>query len=256
MTASKTLYDARYLDGYRKKLSGYEIARWNAMKHFFQRIVRYEQPHRILDYGCGNGLFYPLFRSLFPAAEIFGADISSVAIAQLQKKFPEFSGKTSLVNENKTIFPDRYFDIIVSVEVLEHVEKLDDSIQEIGRVLKKDGVFVWTTPCANRFSIEHLYSVFTKQVDTSAIGQRRWKWEDPAHLRRLTSSEAAKELERQGFYDLKFRFRAHLFSFVCTRMSLKIKKLSPLLEKLMALDYVLFRRLANGASMIGAAKKR
>ena len=41
---------------------------------------------------------------------------------------------------------DNTFDCIVSVEVLEHVEKDADFVREVHRVLKPGGVFIMTTP--------------------------------------------------------------------------------------------------------------
>lgn len=49
-------------------------------------------------------------------------------------------------------------------------------------------------------------------------------------------------------------FRSHLFSFVCTKLFRG--PLWKLGEKMMLLDYSLFRLLPNGASMIGFAIKR
>ena len=42
--------------------------------------------------------------------------------------------------------PDEHFDIVISVEVLEHVEKDDLFVKEVHRVLKQNGVFIMTTP--------------------------------------------------------------------------------------------------------------
>lgn len=254
--SGKDTYNEMYLSGYRSSLSGYEIARWNALNHFIRKVVRKDNVKKVLDYGCGNGLFYPLFRSVFTEAEVFGADISSVAIEQIKKKYPEISDRVNVINDDSTNFPNGFFDVVVSVEVMEHVTDLDKYLTEIKRVLNKGGLFIWTTPCANKYSIEHIYSKLTGQIELSSIGCIRWKWEDPTHLRRLTSQEVQKKLEEIGFEDVEFRFRAHFFSFVFTRLISRIKFMSGLFEKVMNLDYLLFRRFSNGASMIEAAKKK
>jgi SAM-dependent methyltransferase len=56
------------------------------------RLVRrysVREPKTILEYGCGTGRNLPFFKEKFPAAEIFGADISaqSIAIAKAQNPF-------------------------------------------------------------------------------------------------------------------------------------------------------------------------
>jgi ubiquinone/menaquinone biosynthesis C-methylase UbiE len=192
---------------------------------------------------------------LFPRAEIFGADISSVALEQLNEKYAEFSGKTSSIHDNKTDFEDGFFDMVVSVEVMEHVDDVQAYLREIFRLLKPGGKFIWTTPCANRYSIEHIYSRAKKLIEATGEGYRRWTWEDPGHLRRLTSDEIEQLLLQSGFSGVLFRFRAHFFSFVCTQ--LRAKRIIPenVANYLMKFDYLFFKKLPNAASMIGCAIK-
>ena len=61
-------------------------------------------------------------------------------------------------------------------------------------------------------------------------------------------------LEEVGFHNVQFRFRAHFFSFVCTYFP--TRRFRHLRERLMTLDYGLFRCIPNGASMIGSAMRR
>jgi len=251
-----TVYNGRYRAGYRRGLSGYEIARWAALDHFLRNVPGCTSPGSILDYGCGNGLFYPLLRALYPRAEIFGADVSSVALEQLQGTYAEAAGKTCIITGNRTAFADGFFDMVVSIEVMEHVDNLQAYSAEIFRLLKPGGRFVWTTPCANRCSVEYLYSHLMKLVERTGEGYRRWAWEDPCHLRRLTSSEAEAVLLQTGFRKVLFRFRAHLFSFLCTKLREKKYISEKLSTSLMKLDYTIFRCLPSGASMIGCAIKQ
>ena len=54
------------------------------------------------------------------------------------------------------IITDNKFNIITSIEVMEHVEDLTAYVKDIYRLLKPGGIFIWTTPCANKYSIEYL----------------------------------------------------------------------------------------------------
>lgn len=249
-------YDARYARGYRKKLVGYERARCAALEHFITAVVRFKDGKRVLDYGCGSGLHIHLWKTVFPGAELHCADISSVALEELANKYPELQAGICLIRDNATHYDTDFFDLVVSVEVMEHVQDVRAYLSEVCRLLKPGGKFIWTTPCANRYSIEHLYSQHKKLIEHTDEGYRRWSWEDPAHLRRLTSREIEHILLGIGFRDVVFRYRAHLFSFVCTR--LRAKKCMPqkLADALMLLDYKLLRMLPNAASMIGCAAKK
>lgn len=246
-------YNQRYCQGYRKSLSGYEYARYCALSDVISKL-RLSDDIKILDYGAGNGLFIPLFKDKFPNSTIYCCDISSEGLKQLVLKYPELTDQVALVEEGVAQFNSNSFDLIVSIEVIEHVLDSDCYFSDIHRLLKNNGIFLFTTPCANKFSIEHLYSFITKQIEITSDGFRRWKWEDPGHLRRYTSNEVNNYLENKGFRSIQFRYRSHFFSFL-------VSKVGNLSEKnfgvwLMKWDYWLFRCLSNGASMIGIAYRK
>ena len=260
MDKQKDFYNKRYLNRYRENLSGYEIARWVALEHFIKNMLKKEKIKNILDYGCGNGLHVNLWKKLFPQADLNFCDISNVALKSLIKKYPEFKNKCFEIDQNREFKLDSYFDLILSVEVMEHVENLDNYLNDILKLLKPGGFFIWTTPCANEFSIEHIYNKLTNQIEKTSEGYRRWKWEDPAHIRRLKTDEIKDKLQQIGFTNIEFRFRAHFFSFICTYIFPYLIRgpfrfLKKYNEKIMTLDYLLFRKLSNGASMLGFAKK-
>jgi len=248
-----TVYDQLYTSGYRSQLSGCEIARWEALEHYVTNVLRFSTTGKFLDYGAGSGLHVDLWERIFPGAELYFCDISSVAMDHFKAKYPRYADRYSLVCQNQSDDCNGNFDVIASVEVMEHVEELISYLIDIRRLLKPGGLFVWTTPCGNWFSIEHIYSLLTRKIEQTGEGFRRWKWEDPTHVRRLRSSEIERILRNNGFFDVSFRFRSHLFSFICTYL---LSGLSDnLRNKLMTLDYTCFRLLSNGASMIGSAIK-
>jgi ubiquinone/menaquinone biosynthesis C-methylase UbiE len=157
-----------------------------------------------------------------------------------------------VVKDKQALFENNYFDIVLSIEVMEHVEDLNAYLLDVHRLIRPGGTFVWTTPCANRNSIEHMIGILTRSIENTTDGYRRWKWEESSHLRRMRSNEIRQRLEEIGFGKCEFRFRAHVFSYLCTRFCKG--PLTHLGERLMLLDYLLFRRLPNGASMIGSAR--
>lgn len=252
--STSNIYDKRYSGDYREHLSGFEIARWKALEHFVNSILKPLGVKKVLDYGAGSGLHVGLWEKLFPEAELYFSDISTVAGEKFKAKYPRHAERYFVISGNQTIDSDEFFDMVVSVEVMEHVEDLNDYLMSIHRLLKPGGLFVWTTPCANAFSIEHILSAITGMIVQTEEGYRKWKWEDPTHLRRLKSREIYCLLKNHGFLDIDFRFRAHLFSFASIYSP--IRYLKKMANRLMTLDYRLFRCLPNGASMIGVAKKR
>jgi SAM-dependent methyltransferase len=253
MMFNSAVYDQRYSGDYREHRSGYEIARWEALDHFITHVLKLTSAKMVLDYGAGSGLYVNLWEKAFREAELHFCDISSVAMEKLKAKYPRYADRCYLVQENKPVPSDNAFDVILSVEVMEHVECLDLYLRDISRLLRPGGYFVWTTPCENRFSIGHVFGAITGKIEQTEEGYRRWKWEDPTHLRRLRSNEIESLLRQMGFSDVCFRFRAHFFCVVCTYVPMC--RAEYLRNRLMTLDYSLFRCLPNGAAMIGGAKK-
>lgn len=92
---------------------------------------------RILDCGAGKGAFTK--ELLKSKANVYACDIN-------KEKF-EVDTRFKKAELNKKIpFPDSFFDSIVAIEVIEHLENPAKLIREFKRTLKKDGCLVLTTP--------------------------------------------------------------------------------------------------------------
>lgn len=251
---AKHNYEEYHLSNLRSNLNGFEIARWSALTHFVNHYLSDKIPNTILDYGAGTGLHIDLWEKLFPTSNLYLCDISKAGKKKCLQDYPQYQNRYELVKNGRAEFENGKFDLITSVEVMEHVDNLDTYLMDIKRLLKPGGIFIWTTPCGNDYSIEHIYSHFTNQIVNTFEGYRKWAWEDPTHIRRLKSKEIEYKLSKVGFSDIQFRYRSHFFSFICTYMPPK-KMFQNTRNQLMKLDYTLFRRFQNGASMIGFALK-
>ena len=71
-------YEKYHKSDSRTKLSGFEIARWDALTHFIPRNVPAIDNPYILDYGAGTGLHIELWQKLFPSSELYLCDISTI----------------------------------------------------------------------------------------------------------------------------------------------------------------------------------
>jgi len=97
---------------------------------------------KFLDVGCGLGFFASQAGKL--GAKVYGIDIGKRLINISSKKYPK--GKFSVASAAKLPFKDNSFDFVLCTEVIEHVNSQNKVINEIFRVLKKDGYLVLTTP--------------------------------------------------------------------------------------------------------------
>jgi len=104
-------------------------------------IRRYQSYGRLLDIGCGTGMFLKAMQR-YQGWELYGIEpVLAVAnIARDQHHLEIFPGT---LLESK--FPDNFFSVVTLWDVLEHVSDPSDSLKEILRILKPGGwVFIQT----------------------------------------------------------------------------------------------------------------
>lgn len=99
---------------------------------------------KILDVGCGDGYLLEQIKENFTFNELYGIDISIRRLNLAKKRL----GDGIFLNSEaeKLPFPDEYFDILLCVEVLEHLSNPLQCIVEMKRVLKSGGKIILTTP--------------------------------------------------------------------------------------------------------------
>ena len=93
---------------------------------------------KVLDFGCGD----KPYKSLFTHTEIIGLDIENEGHSHENEEIDAYYDGTTIPFENE------YFDSVFSSEVFEHVFDLDPILDEINRVLKKDGKMLISLPFA------------------------------------------------------------------------------------------------------------
>lgn len=124
---------------------------------------------RILDLGCGQGWFTERLASVGDAT---GIDLSPEGIAAAQVRRSDI--KYLAGNVYEAPLPTNYYDIVVSQEVIAHVEDQAKYIERAAEVLKAGGHLIITT--GNRYVIDRL-------------GDVGWVKQPPQHIRRELSRE-------------------------------------------------------------------
>lgn len=100
----------------------------------------------ILDVGCNTGFLLESIRDTNSSCQCWGVDIDP-AVMNVQIQNCRF--KTADIR--KLPFDDNYFDIVFALDILEHVQDIQDAIQEIKRVLKPGGVLILSGPTESLF---------------------------------------------------------------------------------------------------------
>jgi len=133
------LYDAYYFaHGCGRPYQRSEI--WlNLFKSFAERIDGDIQPDSVLDAGCAMGFLVEALRHR--GVDAWGVDISEYAISQVVPELQEYCWIGSIIDP----LPRRY-DLIVSIEVLEHLPK-EESEKAVANLCKfSDDILFSSTP--------------------------------------------------------------------------------------------------------------
>lgn len=101
----------------------------------------------MLEIGCGTTGYGTAHISGF-ASSIIAVDTQKDAIAYCQAKYGRKNLTFLLADGTKLPFRARSFDMVISFQVIEHIElrNVSDYLSEIRRVLKKEGIFWVSTP--------------------------------------------------------------------------------------------------------------
>jgi 2-polyprenyl-6-hydroxyphenyl methylase / 3-demethylubiquinone-9 3-methyltransferase len=134
----------------------------------------------VLELGCGGGA-YSLAASRKGASEVVSLDISPVrakgAKINVQRdKFPFCEGIAA--DAARLPFKDKCFDVIVLIDVIEHIEADASFLRDIGRVLCNGGFIILSTQ--NSFSLNFWLEA---PVQRYVLKNREWMGWDTTHVR-------------------------------------------------------------------------
>ena len=124
----------------------YRFKRKLTYKHMLDTCGKYISNHddiSILEVGTGSGFFVSFLEKAFPKVNIFGLEYDQRLVALTKLKVD----KVSIVQGNAECFDfDRKFDLIISLQVIEHLYNPEQMLDSVSKNLTTNGVFIFTTP--------------------------------------------------------------------------------------------------------------
>lgn len=190
---------------------------------------------RVLDFGAGDGLYSQKIRAIVDEVDCIEVD-------------PELSD--GLRRMGFSVFSEvsqssQAYDLVYSVNVLEHIENDGAVISSINTALSEGGVFVLYVP-----AFDLLFSEMDKMV---------------GHKRRYLRSELSEKVRYHGFNIIE-SFYTDQIGFICT-LILKLLGRSPMVNRnsvvffdrwLFPLNKIIFRMSKNffGKNLVIVAQKK
>lgn len=170
-----------------------------ALKRRVQKIIReleIKPGEKVLDSGCGDGLYLKTIRELGPY-RVFGFDLNwkSLRLAR------GYSSTVPLVQGNLCSLPfqNNTFDKIFSTEVIEHVPDDRLALKELYRVLKPKGTLILTVPNHNYPLLWDPLNWVMEAVSSRHVNDGFWAGIWNMHLRLYYPEEIKSIVKDAGF---------------------------------------------------------
>jgi 2-polyprenyl-3-methyl-5-hydroxy-6-metoxy-1,4-benzoquinol methylase len=138
---SPPLSEQTLLDCYARATSGHWGEEVNPRERNYDIVAaaigRHAKGRRILDIGCFTGTFLDYLGSSW---ERFGVEPATAAAALAERRGAKILGRTL-----DDVPVDQKFDVIVAMDVIEHIVDPTPFFRKVGRLLKPGGIFVAST---------------------------------------------------------------------------------------------------------------
>ncbi len=163
-----------------------KVGREDNFKRILKRILKYKpEKGKLLDVGAATGIFMNLAKEKGFGVE--GIEPSKWAVDTAKKEYGIDIYNTELFSY-KT---DKKYDIIVFLDLIEHLKTPLEGLKKANDLLKEEGLLVIVTPDVESF--------------LSKILKRKWWHFRPPHINFFTKSSIKYALDKTGFSILSIK---------------------------------------------------
>ncbi len=179
----KNFYEKRAIKEFSKTLYPY-YGHWRT-KQLILSIIRSLPRGRLLDVGCGDGIFLKELENDF---DCIGLEISETRIKRAKK----ITKKSKIIQGDAESLPfkNNSFDYVLFTEIIEHLPNYKKALKEVKRVLKSSGKVILSIPIAG------LYRIILARLGKTLF------LDPEEHLREWTKYKAKGFTSLKDYYDI------------------------------------------------------
>jgi len=161
----------------------------------------------ILDVGCGGGLVCEPMARL--GASVTGLDADSNAIETATAHAKQSDLKIEYLNQSTTDIQGKQYDVVLALEIIEHVADADQFVREVMALCKPGGLVIFST--LNRTPQSYALGIIAAEHILRWVPQGTHNWKKfvkPSELARMVRSNQATPKNVMGmvFKPLKNKF--------------------------------------------------
>jgi len=169
----------------------------NIFFEFLEKIALKRDTVRILDVGCGNGVFLKNLKDIWSRKdiklEIVGIDLDKKSINVAKQILPVAKFKVASLEEFEKENDIGKFDIITFFEVLEHQDNPRGFLSTIYKLTKDDGFIFGSVPNRERFLVSFDRKYYSRDSDFP-----------PNHFLHFNKKSLTFLLSEMGFTNIRF----------------------------------------------------
>lgn len=150
-------------------------------KSIILKIRKHKIKGKVLDIGCAFGFLLKRLQDDF--TELHGMDISEYAVERARKEIPSAKIQKVNIDADGLLYPNKYFDLITALDVLEHTKSIEKNLNIIASKIKIGGYLIITVPIKDSWAGK-IFRFFDK---------------DPSHISVLSRKEIFKMIENSNF---------------------------------------------------------
>jgi ubiquinone/menaquinone biosynthesis C-methylase UbiE len=194
---------------YRAMNSGPKLQRfWHRNKLWvLDQITPIDKNHVVVDVGCGSGNL--TLHSAEKCRLAIGLDPSKSAVQFCNSINSKANSIFVPAAGDALPFPDESVDVVIFVEVIEHLDEPMKIISEISRILKKGGLAFVTTP---NYAFPSLWAPVEWLADQSRMVAKMGDGEQ--HVQKFSPRSLADIFQKAGFETMRLGTFYHFSPFV------------------------------------------
>ncbi len=184
-------------------------------KKILKLIENYQKPGKLLDLGCFVGFF--LRQAERQGWDVYGVEPSRWAVSIANKLGLKNVKQGSLESVK---LKDNFFDAVVMIEVIEHLDNPYKVLTLLNKKLKIGGTLAIVTP-----KFDSIYSKLLKN---------NWWFIENVHLYYFTEKTISKILKKTGFKIIKIKrqYKTFLLSYIFDKLGYFNKRIFSALKRI------------------------
>lgn len=199
MKTTASQYEYSYLDSSLGHHHAYLMS--PLLELLSQAKLSSQRKPRVLDLGCGNGSFSHMIAQ--QGYEVIGVEDSDSGINFARQNFPDCHFIQSSIYELPYTELANSFDIVLSVEVIEHLLYPKELVRGAKKCLKPNGRLILTTP----------YHGYLKNLALATSGKMDSHFTalwDGGHVKFFSVATIRQLLETENYADIQFKFSGRI----------------------------------------------